>query len=134
MALEWRDEYNIAVPEIDQQHRDLFTHLNNLMQAMQRGTSKQAAEEMLGFLGNYVVEHFGSEERLMAAHAYPGSEAHKREHAGFIKTFLELKESFLSTGSTFSLSIALNGIVGSWLIKHILGTDQALGLFLRSRK
>jgi hemerythrin len=132
MAIEWLDEYSVGVKTIDMQHQMLFAKIAQLAEAMQSGQSKQAVGAVLDFLAQYTRTHFDTEERWMAELGYPEREFHLREHGFFVATLNGLKSQFEQSGPTATLAIAVNGQVFSWLRKHVLGTDQKLGAFLKA--
>ena len=87
---------------------------------------------MLAFLGEYVVEHFGCEEREMKAHAFPFFTIHKAAHDRFVQQFQEIKAEYEATGETPWLSIKVHKVVMTWLREHILGMDQQLAQHLNA--
>jgi hemerythrin-like metal-binding protein len=132
MAIQWDKSLAVGVKLVDEQHQELFRMVNGLMEALLKGQSKVELENLLGFLGRYVVDHFGTEEKLMAQYRYPDAPKHKQQHADFVQTFLGVKAEFEKTGATATVSIAVNKVVCTWLREHIGGSDVALGKFLRT--
>ncbi len=132
MAIQWDRSLAVGVKLVDEQHQELFRMVDGLMEALLRGQSKGELEKLLGFLGRYVVDHFGTEERLMAQYGYPDAPKHEQQHADFVQTFLKVKGDFEATGATITVSIAVNKVVCTWLREHIGGSDVALGRFLRT--
>ena len=59
---------------------------------------------------------------------------HKAIHAAFVKEFGELKAALEKNGTTPTLAVALDRKLGDWLVKHILETDRAFGVFLATKK
>ena len=55
MAIKWSPEYAIDVEIIDNQHKELFNAVNNLLEACSQGKGKEEAGKILQFLENYVV-------------------------------------------------------------------------------
>ena len=127
--MEWDDRYNVGVPLIDEQHRQLFEHLGKLSDAMHAG-DRQAVVATLDFLGVYVVEHFALEEREMLESKFPFAMTHKSAHAEFIKEFDRLKREYEASGPTPWLSIRVRRALIDWLKDHILALDQKLGRHL----
>jgi hemerythrin-like metal-binding protein len=132
MAIQWDKSLAVGVKLVDEQHQELFRMVNGLMEALVKGQTKWELENLLAFLGRYVVDHFGTEEKLMAQYKYPDAPKHKQQHADFVKTFLAVKTDFEKTGASAPVSIAVNKVVCTWLREHIGGSDIALGKFLRS--
>ncbi|WP_438316304.1 bacteriohemerythrin [Candidatus Caldatribacterium sp. SIUC1] len=132
MALVWSDTFSVGVVVIDEQHKELFARTNRLLEACQEGRGKDAVQETLAFLGDYVKTHFATEEKLMVQYRYPGFDAHKRLHEGFTETFLRLqKEAEKSVG--VALVTQVNKTVVDWWVNHILKVDKELGAFLRAK-
>jgi hemerythrin len=132
MAIQWDKSLAVGVKLVDAQHQELFRMVDGLMEALVKGQPKAELEKLLAFLGTYVVQHFGTEEKLMAQYRYPEAAAHKQQHADFVKTFMTVKAEFDKTGATAPVSIAVNKVVCTWLREHIGRSDVALGKFLRT--
>ncbi|AEE95232.1 bacteriohemerythrin [Mahella australiensis] len=133
MAIQWDQSLSVGIDEIDNQHKELFSRVNALLDACNQGKGKQVVGEIIDFLGDYVVTHFGAEERYMQQYGYPDYDAHKAMHDGFIDSFSELKKKFESEGPGIQLVLLTNRTVVDWLINHIGNTDKALGGFLKTK-
>ncbi|SHM42156.1 hemerythrin [Caldanaerovirga acetigignens] len=131
MAIKWTEDLSTGIETIDEQHKELFKRVNDLMEACTKGKGKQEVEKVIGFLGDYVVMHFGEEEKIMKAESYPGYDGHKNQHEIFIKKFEEFKGKLEQTGPTVDLVVKMNGFLVDWLINHIKKTDRALGDYLK---
>lgn len=129
--IKWTPALAVGHGTIDAQHQELFRRLEALLAAMLKGDRTEIGR-LFDFLGSYVVEHFGAEERLMQAHAYPDYVAHKAAHQRFVADYTELKKALDAAGGTggAALTIKVQSWCGDWLKAHIGGTDQALATFL----
>lgn len=134
MAIEWTKDLAVGVAEIDKQHQEIYRKINTLLEACNAGKGKTVVGEVIDFLGNYVVEHFGAEEKLMQQYNYPAYPQHKEMHEGFIKSFGELKQNFDKSGETVNVVIQTNRIVVRWLNDHIRNVDKQLGKFISQQK
>jgi len=134
MAIQWDKTLAVGVKVIDDQHQELFRRVNALLDGMMQAKGKEEVGKLLGFLKDYVVEHFGAEQRLMTQYRYPEFAKHKGQHDAFVKTFLEVNSEFEQKGPSGGLAIKLNSFVGAWLRDHIGNSDRALGAFLQSVK
>jgi hemerythrin len=130
VAITWDPSLTIGVPEIDRQHAELFDRLDHLLEAARTGQTTEEVGKLLGYLGDYVVEHFGAEEALMRTRGYPGLEAHELEHRRFEQEFQALLREYLDDGATLLLVVRVNAKVTAWLSDHIYRTDKALAAFL----
>jgi hemerythrin len=133
MAFQWTRDLAVGVDTIDRQNQDLFHRLNNLLETMKKGKGQEELESMISFLGQYVVSHFGAEEKLMRMYEYPALLAHKAKHDKFILEFGELKKE-LQAGKSTSPAIQVQTRMVDWLKTHISQTDKALGEYLNSRR
>jgi hemerythrin len=135
MAFEWSDDLSVGVERIDAQHRELIARTNALLRALPGGggPASQAAMETLLYLSAYVEEHFADEERYMAEVAFPGLPAHRVEHLGFRETLRVLVRRFSLGGIDEVLRRGIEEEVCGWIVRHVLGTDRAIGQFVRGR-
>jgi hemerythrin len=118
-------------PEIDGQHRELFERLDKLLAASREQRSREEVGQMLTFLGDYVVQHFASEERLMEEAAYPALAAHRAEHQRFVHEFAQIYSEYKLEGPSPLFSIRLGNRVTAWLREHIYRTDRSLVEWMR---
>ena len=132
MAIEWNDNLASGSSEIDTQHKELFQRINSLLAVFAKGTaSKEDVSRIVQYLSDYVVLHFGNEERYMATYAYSSMSAHKAQHAQFVKNFMKLKDRMLLEGINPQLAEETKELCVDWLINHIKYSDRALGSFLK---
>ena len=133
MAIEWTEDLAVGAKEIDDQHKELFAMINQMLDACNQGKGKQVLNKILGFLENYVVNHFGTEERLMRQYDYPDYASHKNHHEQFIQSFMGLKKEMEATGPGTHIVIMTNRTVVAWLNSHIRNVDKRLGAFLKDK-
>lgn len=129
-ALQWTPALAVGIAAIDAQHQELFRRFARLVDAMETG---QAAEipELFRFLSQYVVDHFGAEERLMDETRYPGAVIHKAAHARFVREFGDLVAFQQANGSSRAVVVKTRTWIGGWLRAHIRGVDQSLASYLQ---
>lgn len=133
MAIEWTEDLAMGVTEIDDQHKELFRRINDLLDACNQRKAKDEVGKTIEFLGSYVIEHFGNEERYMLMYDYPDSASHKEQHRQFISGFQELRDRFETDGPGVHIVILTNRTVVGWLNSHIRNVDKLLGAFLRGK-
>ncbi len=133
MRVEWTKDLSTTVPEIDEQHKELFSRINSLLEACGRDKGKEVVGRTIAFLDDYVVTHFSTEEGLMARTAYPAYERHKQEHQVFIGRMADLKRKFHNEGADPDVVHLTTRTLVEWLDVHIRETDRALGEYLRSK-
>lgn len=121
--IEWKEEYNLGIPQIDKQHQQLVTLINRLTKAeIEGGMITYVFDD----LDNYVKEHFRAEEELLRAFEYEDFEAHKEEHRTFEGWLSAVRQSFnLGGSSSHLIAESMNAYLRNWLINHILESDMA---------
>jgi len=134
--MEWTSDLSVGVDKIDEQHRELFIRINNLVDSIKKAECKYTIGGTLQFLDEYAREHFGVEEKFMQELGYPGFEHHKAQHAQFLQSLQDLKrmsEAPKIKGSNYELSVTTNQMVVDWIIDHIMKIDKGLGKFLKDK-
>jgi hemerythrin-like metal-binding protein len=131
----WTEELEVGVETIDSQHRELFRAFNALLREQGEPGSVVPEEVpwMIGFLEDYVMNHFGMEELYMRRHSYPGYVDHKNLHMEFINLFYDLRDELDAEGVNPETAGKVATAVGDWLVDHIGKTDKALGAFLKEK-
>ena len=125
----WKDSYQLGVELIDQQHKELFQMVDDLITNLNNSTEWQPKQKYmvaLGFMKTYVTNHFQVEEAYQASMGYPGLEEHKKEHAKFTKAILEYEEKLHKTNYDLHLVKELSGVLVAWLIYHVMEKDQQI--------
>jgi len=130
MAVGWHPSLASGNAEIDGQHQEIFRRLADLVAALERGR-RDEIPRLFDFLGDYVVSHFGAEERAMASSAYPGAGVHAAAHARFLREYGELRTLYGATGPSFAIAVKTATWVQDWLKSHIFAADRALARHLR---
>jgi hemerythrin len=124
MAIPWTPALAIGVPEIDHQHQELFLRIEQLVQGVSRGNATDV-ECLLEFLGQYVVKHFGAEERWMLRSAYPDYARHKAEHERFIRDYEHMRQEFREKGPNVLVGIRMNNWIASSRLRWRAATSSA---------
>jgi hemerythrin len=126
----WTKQFETGVPEIDEQHRQLIRHVNNL-EALLVQTNLSRAEvesllEFVGFLEDYVVSHFAYEEECMQRFRCPMHEKNKLAHQQFLGLFRGFRDRIGKEGMRMDLIKELNQTIHAWIEGHILTVDTGL--------
>ena len=132
MAIAWTPALAIGVAEIDQQHQELFARAERLVRSVVRA-ERGEIDELLEFLGQYVVKHFGAEERWMIRAAYPDYARHKSEHGRFIREYERMRLEYQEKGPSALVGIRVNDWIADWLRSHISRSDMELGRYLAAK-
>jgi len=130
--LQWSDDLAVGVELIDREHKELFSRIDALLQAMAKGQGKAEVVKVIDFLERYVVIHFSDEESLMLSVKYPGYAAHKLLHTAFIRDVAALKADLAAHGANAALAIRAQQELSGWLVNHIRQVDTKLAAFVKA--
>jgi hemerythrin len=128
----WKNSYSVQVETFDNQHKQLISIINELQKADEEGKSNEAIEEIIEELVAYTIYHFKHEEAYFKRHNYTESKEHKAEHEQFINEINQFKQRYKS-GKMY-LSEDVLKYLKSWLMRHILGSDQKYGAFFKEKQ
>ena len=130
----WTPAIAVGYPIIDKQHKELFRRADQLLEAMHEGRASAELGRLFQFLQIYVQDHFGTEEMLMTARAYPGKAGHKAQHAEFVRRFEEGLEAFKAKGPSAAVVLDISSLIRGWLVNHISTVDVKLAAFLQTKE
>jgi hemerythrin len=131
-SLKWSTSHAVFVPDIDDEHREIFEALSNLREALTSEGPLQELRELTQRLTSCIVAHFAHEERLMRAARYDSLRWHKRSHSGARKRVgqfvLRIEQGDRKAG------LELAEYLTSWLHEHTRLADRMMGAFLRNQQ
>lgn len=133
MGLAWDSSLELGVPEIDNQHREIFSCFEKLSMACQSGQGATVLDDVFSFLDDYSARHFSSEEALMQQHSYPGLAEQQEQHAHFRQEIEGLRNLPREAGNEHELALAIDRQLVRWLIRHIRNQDREMVEFISSR-
>ena len=130
--IKWSSDFALGIDEIDQQHQALVGMINALDASTHDAYSPETLRRLLGELNDYVKEHFGFEERLMAGGGCSPElvTRHCGEHAYFRSVLRDLTADF-ENGRT-AITVTLIEYLVHWLLHHIVVVDRAMAHQLNS--
>ncbi len=123
MIYQWEEKYSVGVKSIDNQHKEIFRLLNDLLQAMKEGKSSSITSQIILDLEKYSVIHFQKEEFFFRRFNFSGSAEHIREHQLFIQKVATLKAE-IKTGK-ITITFELFNFLKDWIEHHIQEVDKA---------
>lgn len=126
----WSDRLSVNVSEIDRQHQKLIAMINDLDDAMRQGKGKTVLGKIVSGLISYTVTHFKTEENYFDRFGYAETEAHKKEHAAFVRKVSDFKSGFEQ--GKITLTIEIMNFLSDWLKNHIKGTDKKYSAFFNA--
>lgn len=130
MYLNWDWTLDIGIESIDNQHKELFSRLDQLLISIEDGKGKDEVIKTLDFLEEYVVKHFNEEEEIQNKVNYPLSNIQHAQHEEFKSDLKEFRRIFETQGTSISLALNIQEKLIYWLRNHIINLDKDLGDFL----
>ncbi|MGO9379278.1 MAG: bacteriohemerythrin [Dissulfurispiraceae bacterium] len=129
--IEWDGSLSVGVTELDDQHKKLIGIINQLNEAMKVGKGKDVMGKTIASLIEYTKYHFGAEEKILQANAYPSLIIHKKAHESLTGQVVDLQKNF-GAGSLI-ISIEVMNFLKDWISKHIMSTDKQYSPFLKGK-
>jgi hemerythrin len=133
MDYTWDQNLLTGYKIIDEQHKQLFATLINLIEASGQGLGRDEIYTTLDFLSEYTIMHFKTEEELQIEYGYPDYPLHKQSHDEFKTTVNNQIHTLQKKGPEKELIDIVIQTVGDWLVTHIKGNDIAMAAYLKSR-
>lgn len=111
----WKDEFNVNVPIIDEQHRAVVATINSLYYFIQEGWGLNALEPTLRIIKMYSSFHAKTEEGMLAHAQCESIDDHIATQAQFEHNVLEAKEEAMELKDPQILLTFLR----KWWLKHL---------------
>jgi hemerythrin len=114
--IEWLDSFTCNIELIDEQHKEILDHINQLDGATAT-RDREAVGRVLNLLVSAVISHFEFEEELMAQSGYGYLKAHKKLHDRFIERLVVFTQRY-DAGECIVEEIS--PFLESWIAHHII--------------
>jgi len=125
---EWKEEYEVGLPQIDLQHTMIVNMINELYTSLESEAEEDVTAKILAKLLGYVKDHFAAEEKAMRENDYPFQESHFAEHDAFREKVSRLHGRH-QTGEKIA-AYELAECLKEWLLDHIAGVDRVFGAYV----
>ena len=125
MLIEWREEFETGLAEVDFEHRQLVDLINALHGEIEADAGKQRIAAFLGEVFARIAAHFALEETVMRKHGYDDYAAHKAEHEALLDEIRDIMDAF-EAGATGEYRAALGETVRAWFVNHFKTRDAHL--------
>jgi hemerythrin len=126
MPLQWNRALSTGIDWQDDQHKQLFNHLSNLIDAMNEHHASTEIGKMVYFLEEYIEFHFKAEKDCMQETRFPDIEFHLRSHEKFSGIVRTMVQSFDKQGPSTVIVMKAQELVSDWVLHHIPTMDKKL--------
>ena len=123
--VEWRDEFNIGIEEVDHEHQELIDLINESYEEAKKEGSITAAIDSLGEIFEKISAHFALEEKVMKELKYDQYEDHKEDHEILLDNIRDLMEDVSSLDED-----QFGEQLRDWFVNHFSTKDARLHKFL----
>lgn len=125
--MQWDETMSVGLDELDEQHMELITLINETFAAIQRGDEDLL--RVLDHMRGYADVHFETEESVMSSCAFPELDAHREMHERFREKTRDFQDKQQSGTNLAEVFIFLS----RWLTNHIMIEDRKLRPYLSPR-
>jgi hemerythrin len=126
MAIHWTETLATGLSWQDEEHREIFGHIGNLLDAMESNRAGDVVGELFDFLDGYVIMHFGHEEAFMEQSQMPSRRRHMDRHQEFRDQLKELRTTHARQGASTYLIMHLQRWLREFVLDHIARLDKEL--------
>lgn len=125
--LRWKAAFECGLPEIDDEHRQLFQLANTLLDQVPLSDQQPLAFDVaFHHLLDHVTAHFAHEETILLAHGYDQLAAHALQHQALIRQanalFLAARADVVQAAAEGKL---IHFLVNDLVAGHMLHADRA---------
>lgn len=121
--LAWSNDYVLGIEIIDEQHKRLFSYLEEVDTAIKQGDKKMVETVVRGMV-DYAISHNTFEETLMERAGYPDLAAHREVHNKFKERANKYVTRLENNTDPLKLGEQVRVFLGLWLISHVKKDDK----------
>lgn len=122
--VEWKDQYSLGVPAIDQEHQELIGLINELYASISAAGTDFTAMDFLGELYARITAHFALEEKLMREANYDEYPDHKADHERLLDDIRDLMDDY-EDGAYVDV-VGFGKRLDEWFSEHFRTRDARL--------
>lgn len=130
--IEWNNEFNLGIEEIDSEHRALVALINALHDAMSAGAGRADIVEGISEIYTLVAAHFAREEAFMRETRYMAYAEHKEDHEVLLDDLREIRDEVGSGGEYAEARLSAD--LQYWFSEHFRTHDARLHLHGRDEE
>ncbi len=127
--LVWKDEYNVGVNIIDDQHKKLLDIINELKIINNNNSCKEHVSNIF-FQIAYLIDHYFIKEEIYFKDCkYPNLDQHKTSHNLFIDRIIQFQKDVEAKKP--DLCVEIYYFLEDWFNEHILKYDKEAVEYLK---
>jgi len=131
VQLSWHTAYECGNTLVDDQHRNLFLHTNNLLAAILSPHPTEEVSQLIETLMHAIVQHFKDEEAIFTVASFPGAAEHAAIHQQLVDSATALINRF--NAGTLAIGELFQFLAHDVVAKHMLGADREFFPYLNTQ-
>ena len=129
--MQWDPSFSVGVAMLDEQHKGIIDMINQLLADPKEDVDSETISHVLNKMTRYAIDHFETEERLMAVHKFPELSAHQEMHTAFRKKTVGFCLDTMTNKD--SVIDEIFQYLKDWWTDHILKSDMKFRPFFQER-
>lgn len=129
--IEWRDEFELGIDEVDHEHRQLVGLINELHNALAENNTSEQLQDFLGEVYARIAAHFALEEKVMRDINYDEYGQHKDDHELLLDGLRDIMDKYEDEQEYSDAEMASH--LNSWFGNHFKSMDARLHRFLEKQ-
>ena len=126
VLIEWKPQYNLGIPIVDEQHRAIVATINSLHFGIQNKQGESILKPVINMIREYTRVHFEIEESFLKSCDYPDLEAHQKMHEELKRTLSKIGDESLGNQNPLEFLEFMK----EWWVDHICQKDRLFKEFL----
>lgn len=122
--IEWKEQYNLGVPAVDYEHRELIELINELYASVGGEPTDVTVLDFLGELYTRIAAHFALEEKIMRDSHYDEYLDHKTDHERLLDDIRNLMDDY-EDGVNVDVE-SFGKRLDAWFSEHFRSRDARL--------
>lgn len=135
VAFQWKDRYNLNIPEIDKQHQRLFEIGARVYDLAMSNDSYDHYDEILDLLKellDYTEYHFKFEEELMSKHQYSGFDQQHDDHIFYVEKIKAISSRDIDSDQQ-KATLEIVDFLSEWISSHIMFSDRKYAMEFKEK-
>jgi hemerythrin len=125
----WKDEYNVGINIIDEQHKKFLDIINELKEIINSNSCKKHVSKIF-FQIAYLIDHYFIKEEIYFKDCkYPNLDHHKISHNIFIDRIIQFQKDVEANKP--DLCVEIHNFLEDWFNEHILKYDKEAVEYLK---
>ncbi len=131
ITLDWKADFSVGIPEIDEQHGNVFKTAKFLLDLYQTDGASEEFYAGMRQMFEIVDSHFAYEENMLKEIGYPDLDAHCESHRELSRTIRSFVKRLKPNQP--GLFEEMQQTMKNWLVSHLLREDGKYKLFRERR-